>query len=158
MNVQVEKEDVPLVVVTNGDSDTPTPTPDPLPLFEVRIEGTGPLAIECVSQEALVDYIHHLARIDTEDVFFPFRVEYHKATGPDTPPEVARGTIYIDPSRIIIVGPERRPLAPIQPSEDFEALVAQISGPREPVEVILATDESGDATSYDDASPKEEEE
>ena len=113
-------------------------------LFEVRIEGAGPLAVESTSQEALVDYIHHLACVDTEEVFFPFRVEYMKATGPDTPPEVARGTIFLDPSRIIIVGPERRPLAPIQPSEDFEALIAQISGPREPVEVILATDEAED--------------
>ena len=146
MNVQVEKEDVPLAVVVNGDpDDDPNPTPDPLPLFEVRIEGAGPLAIESTSQEALVDYIHHLANIDTEEVFFPFRVEYMKATGPDTPPEVARGTIYLDPSRILIVGPEPRPLAPIQPSEDFAALMSQFmvaATGTYPAEVILATDES----------------
>ncbi|MCH7947010.1 MAG: hypothetical protein IIC66_04330 [candidate division Zixibacteria bacterium] len=144
MNVQVEKDVAPLVAVADGDpDDAPTPTPDPLPLFEVRIEGAGPLALESTSQEALVDYIHHLALIDTEEVFFPFRVEYMKATGPDTPPEVARGTIYLDPSRIIIVGPERRPLAPIQPSEDFEALMSQFIGPVVDTgsKVILLSDE-----------------
>ena len=147
MNVQLEKEGVPLAVVANDNGDE-APAPDPLPLFEVRIEGTGPLALEATSQEALVDYIHHLALVDTEEVFFPFRVEYMKATGPDTPPEVARGTIYIDPSRIIIVGPERRPLAPIQPSEDFEALMlhyrTSAASATRPAEVILATDENGE--------------
>ena len=147
MNVQVEKDLAPPVVVANGDhDDDPTPTPDPLPLFEVRIEGLGSLPIEAVSQAALVDYVTHLAYAESPTVFFPFRVEYLKVTGPDTPPEVARGIIYLDPTRIIVIGPERVPLAYVRPDPSYNPKLSEESGP---AEVIVLADEPGDGGGED---------
>lgn len=139
----------PDAVVTNSDSDEdtpPAPAPDVLPLFEVRIVGLGPLAIEAVSQQALVDYITHVAFTDTPAVFAPFRVEHLHRLVESKPPEVRRSTVYIDPTHIIVVGPERAPMGAAPADEDFEALMAQFTGggPPHAPGVILLSDETAD--------------
>ena len=147
MNAQVEVkgvEELPPTPSTNNDNGNgdPEAKPDALPLFEVRIEGVGSLPIEAVSQAALVDYVTHLAYTESPTMFFPFRVEYLKVTGPDTPPEVARGNIYLDPTRIIIIGPERVPLAYVRPDPSYPSYNPKLSEESGPAEVMVVADEA----------------
>lgn len=128
----------------------------PLPLFEMRVEGCGPLAIESISQSALVDYIGNAVYTEAPSHLIPFRAEFLQSVS-NGPAVLVRSIIYIDPGKIILVGPVRIPMGPAERDQDFERMMSDLTKAAPSAEIILVSDEAGrDLGGMDEAEPEDE--